>query len=189
MSFDELTGKIQLTQLCEKAFFQHLAAAGKQYIIRPNGDDGWGTITRLCREYSISQHYPKAQALAAILEGTIIGTVLEVHVVRILGGYGIEVAISSISNPTYTSYVGISRETEHFVNEMHDLKEELRSSNELLTELQGSGRSESHEEKKRKLEQQGTCASLFSNPPQRASLCTQRTIPTNERKWKVIHAH
>ena len=34
-----------------------------------------------------------------------------------------------------------------------------------------------------------TCASPFNNPPSRASLYTQRTILTNERKWKVTHAH
>ena len=40
LSFDELACKIQLTQFCEKAYFQHLVAGGKQYKIRPNGDDG-----------------------------------------------------------------------------------------------------------------------------------------------------
>ena len=84
LSFDELAGKIQLTQLCEIAYFLHLVAAGKQYKIRPNGDDGWGTITPLCRECSISRYYLKAQALAAVLEDTVIRPVLEVHMVKIL---------------------------------------------------------------------------------------------------------
>ena len=35
----------------------------------------------------------RAQALAAFPEGTIIGPVWEVHVVKILDGYGIELAI------------------------------------------------------------------------------------------------
>ena len=79
---------------------------------------------------------------------------------------------------------------ERFVNEIHDHKEELRSSNELLTELQGSGRSESYGERKgRTSSNKETCASPFSNPPPRATLYTQRTIPTHERKWKAIHAH
>ena len=46
-SFDELAGKIHLTHLCDEAHFQHLVAAGKQYKIRPDGDDGWGTISLL----------------------------------------------------------------------------------------------------------------------------------------------
>ena len=65
-SFEELTGQIHLTQLCEKTFFQYLVAAKKKYKIRPNAGDGWRTITPLCREYSSSRSYPKVQALAAI---------------------------------------------------------------------------------------------------------------------------
>ena len=48
----------------------------------------WGGITHLCREYASSRSYPKAQALAAIPAGTIIGPVAEVHVVKILDEYG-----------------------------------------------------------------------------------------------------
>ena len=104
----------------------------KQYNIRPDGDDGWRTNTHLCREHSSSRSYPKTQALAAVSEGTIIGPVLEVHVVKILDGSEIEVAIPSVANSMDTSYVVNSRETERFVNEIHDHKKELKSSNELL---------------------------------------------------------
>ena len=45
----------------------------------------------------------------------------------------IEVAIPSIINLANTSYVVISKDTERFVNQIHDQKEELRSSTELLT--------------------------------------------------------
>ena len=82
LSFDELAGEIQLTQLCEKTYLQYLVAAGKKYKVRPNVDDGWRTVTPLCQEYSISRYYQKAQALAAIPEVTIIGSVLEVHIVK-----------------------------------------------------------------------------------------------------------
>ena len=61
---------------------------------------------------------------------------------EIIDGYGIEVTTPSIANPTQTSDVVISREAERFVNEIHCHEEELRSSNELLTELQGSEKSE-----------------------------------------------
>ena len=70
--------------------------ARKTYTIRPNADDG-------LRESSSSRSYPKTQTLSAIPEGTIIGPVLEVHVVKILDG--IEVAIQSIANPEYTTYI------------------------------------------------------------------------------------
>ena len=179
LSFDELAGKIHQTQVCEKTFFQYLVAAGKQYKIRPNGDDGWGTITLLCREYSNYRYYPKAQALAAVPEGTISGPVLEVHFVKILDRYVIEVAIPSIANPMDTSYVVISRETA--LNEIHDHKEGLKSSDELLR------RSDFYEGGTSIIKE--TCASPLSIPLPRASLYTQRTIAANDWKWKVIHAH
>ena len=97
-----------------------------------------------------------------------------------------------------TSYVVKSRETDRFVNEFHDHKEELRSSNELLTDLQRSERSEPHGEERGTnsiketcaLESiKKTCASPLSIPPAEASPYTKRTIPTNERTWKVVHTH
>ena len=120
-----------------------------------------GTIIPLCREYLISRSYPKTQALAAIPEGTIVGPVLEVHIVKILDGYGIEVDIPSVEIPLDTSYVVISRETNRFVNEIHDHKEELSSSSELLTDFQGSVKKWTMWRKKRELEQQGNLCQLF----------------------------
>ena len=90
-----LEKKIQLTQLCGNAFFRRLVIAGYYYTIRPDEDDGWRTITLLCLEYSSSRSYPKTKALSAIPEGTTIGPVLEVHIVKILDGCGIEFAIRS----------------------------------------------------------------------------------------------
>ena len=57
---------------------------------------------------------------------------------KILDGYGIEVAVQSIANPEYTTYVVKSRVEERFVNEIHDHSQELRSSNELLANLHES---------------------------------------------------
>ena len=48
---------------------------------------------------------------------------------KILDRDGKEVAIQSIANPEYTTYVVISREEERFVNEIQDHKQELRSVN------------------------------------------------------------
>ena len=68
------------------------------YQIRADDDDGWGTITPLCREYSISRSFPNSLVLAAIPEGTIIGPVLGVQIAKILDGCGIEVAIPPIAD-------------------------------------------------------------------------------------------
>ena len=43
--------------------------------------------------------------------------------------------IQSIANSENTSYVVISREEERFVIEIHDHKQELRSSNEMLANI------------------------------------------------------
>ena len=180
LSFEALASKIQLTQLCEKAYFQYRVTAGKQYKIRQDGADGWETITPLCREYSISRSSPKSQVVAAIPEGTIIGPVWEVQIVKILDGYGIEVAIQSIADPVNTSHVVISSRAFFFVNEIHDHREELRSSNELLTDLQRSERSERHEEEEDPIASRKRVRALKCPSTQK------RTIPTNERKWKVI---
>ena len=91
----------------------------------------------------------------------------------------------------------ISRETERFVNEVHDHKEELRSSSELITGLQESERSEPQGKKRGTKSTKETCASTSSKETcagplsvsTRASPNTKRTIPTSGRKRKIIHAH
>ena len=172
--------------------------AGNYYKIRPDEDDGWRTITPLCREYSSSRSYPKTKALAAIPEGTTIGPVLEVHIVEFLDGHGIEVAIQSISNPENTYYVVITREAERLVNEIHAHKQELRSSNELLADLQESRRSEVYEGRKvtksfketwASPSTKETCAGSLILTPRKASLFTRRIIPSSEKKWTAIHAY
>ena len=87
---------------------------------------------------------------------------------KVLDGYGTEVVLS--------------RETKRLVNEIHDHKDELRSSNDLLAELQGSVQSEPCEERERSSSNKVNWANSFSNPLQRASLYTHRTVPANERK-------
>ena len=55
-----------------------------------------GENTLLYREYLNYRSYPKTRALAAVPAGTIIGPIIEVHIVKILDEYGLEVAIPSI---------------------------------------------------------------------------------------------
>ena len=94
-SFRILGKRIQMTQFCEKALFQHLVTPGNCHQIRPDSSDGWREITPLCRKYTSSRAYPKTKALA----GTTIGPITEVHAVEILDEYGLEVAIPSICKP------------------------------------------------------------------------------------------
>ena len=48
-----LEKNVLLTQLCEKAFFQHLVIAGNYYKIRPDEDDGWAQILPLPRNIRV----------------------------------------------------------------------------------------------------------------------------------------
>ena len=74
------------------------------------------------------------------------------------------------------------------MDEVHIPNAELRSSAALLIELQKSegGESCSGQPNTGNTE---TCANTLSDPPSEAFLFTERTIPANERKWKVIPAN
>ena len=152
----------------------------------------------LCVENHLnSGSYPKTRASASLPAGTSIGPVIEVHIVKILDEYGLEVAIPSICKPGNITCVVISRETERFVNENHNHKEEFRSSNELLGNLQELERNASYEERKVTTPSKETSAApskketragFLSLIPNKASLYTRRTIPTNEEKWITVRA-
>ena len=88
LSFEALAIKIQLAHQCGKAHFQYRVTARKKYKSRLDEVDGWGTITPLCRECTLSRSFPKSHVVAAVPEGAIIGPVLEVQSVKILDGKG-----------------------------------------------------------------------------------------------------
>ena len=97
---------------------------------------------------------------------------------KILGRYGLENAIPSPNDHVRTSYVVISRGKSRFVDEVHIPNAALRSSQELLTELQKSDGKESCEEQgNTSIQEIGaihvssftsnreTCANTLSIPP------------------------
>ena len=86
---------------------------------------------------------PPSRAFPAIPGGTIIGPVIEVQIVKILHQYGLEIAIPSPNDTERTSYVMISRGERRSVDEVLFSNAGLRSSAELLTELQNSEGGES----------------------------------------------
>ena len=200
--FESLTETIRFTRVCELASFRHRVSAGMNYKTRPDEDDGFGQIIPLCRECTLFEVCPKFRAFAAIPGGTTIGPVIEVQIVKILDQKVLEIASASPNDKERTSYGMISRGKNWFVDEVHILNAELRTSAELLTELQQSGGGEcvlgqsntsnqetgaahvsSHTGNKQ------TCADTLSTPPSQAFFHTQRTIPTTERKWKVVYAN
>ena len=133
----------------------------------------------------------KIRVLAAILAGTIIGPVQEVRIVKIHDGYSTEVAILSICNPEDTSYVLFSRETERFVNEIRDHIAEVRSSNELLEDLQEWQRkvTTSSNETWAMTSTRKLVANSLSVTPNKASLFTRRIIPVNDKKWIAFQSN
>ena len=95
----------------------------------------------------------------------------------------------------------ISSGKSRFKDEVDIPSAELRSSTELLSELQkAEGREPCLAQSKTGIQETGaahvssqtsikeTCADTLSISPSQASSFTQRTIPTTERKWKVIPA-
>ena len=77
-------------------------------LSQQDGEGGWRQITRLCRLCTRSRVFPQAKPLGAIPAGIIIGPISEVHIVKILDEYGVEVAIPSICKHRDVTYVVIS---------------------------------------------------------------------------------
>ena len=168
------------------------------YKTRRDEDDGLGQIIPLCREHTLSRVNPQSRAFAAIPGGTIVGPDIEVQIVEILDQYGHEIAIPSPNDSTRTTHVTISRGRSRFVDEVHIPIAELRSSAELLTELQ----EENLAWDRRRLASRRLVRAMFQVrlasrrfvrtplaflPAKR--LFSRTTIPTTERKWKVIPAN
>ena len=89
------------------------------------------------RIHDVSSEH-QSRAYASILGGKIIGPVIEVQIVKIIDQYGLEIAIPSPNCKERKSYVVVSRRMSRFVDEIHISNAVLRSSAELLTELQKS---------------------------------------------------
>ena len=109
-----------------------------------------------------------------------------VRIVKILEEYGKRCQCHQLSNPELV-----------FVDEIHDHKKELRSSEELLTACQKSegkepcveeGGSNRTKEPYALEGNKETCANPLSNPIS-DSLFKKTVIPTCERKWNTIDAN
>ena len=80
-----------------------------RFKTRLDEDDGFGMICPLRREYTFSRVNPQSRAYAAILGQTVLGPIIEVHIVKIIDSFGIEIAIPSPNDPRRTSCVLICR--------------------------------------------------------------------------------
>ena len=80
-------------------------ANSHRYKTIPDADDGVGDSIPVCREYTFPRANPLSRFYAAIPGGTIIGPVIEVHVVHLFGTHELEIEIPSPNNPKRTSWV------------------------------------------------------------------------------------
>ena len=82
---------------------------------------------------------------------------------KILGQPGLEISIPSTLKHETTSYVMISKATKRFVDEVHDHRDELRPSTELLSALlKTEGRESFVEESINSIKE--TCAHHVTSP-------------------------
>ena len=70
------------------------ASVGMRYKTKPDQDDGFGDPIPSCRENTLPRSNPQSRVYAAILGETIVGRVVEVHVVHVFGTHGLENSIS-----------------------------------------------------------------------------------------------
>ena len=78
-----------------------------KYKIIPDLDDGFGDIIPACREYVVLRLHLNSRLCAVIPGGTVIGPVLEVHIVLLHGKHGLESKIPLPNDPNRTSWVVI----------------------------------------------------------------------------------
>ena len=194
---------IKFSRVCEDASFWYRVSAGMKYKTKLDEDDGFGQIIPWCREYTLSRVDPQSRAYAAIPEGTIVGPVIEVHIVEVLDNFGLEIGIPSPNNPRRTSYVLISRWKSRFVDELHmpNARHTLTSA-ELLSEHENAKESELCLAQSKTSSGKLVAASVASRSSTRkldadpisvsasaVHLYTKRTIHTTERKWTSIPAN
>ena len=98
-----------------------------------DGKDGWGVITVVVNTqfYELSKN-PKSGLLSS--QEHWLDQLVKFMLWKLLASMEKKLEFSTIRNPKDTSVVVISRETERFVNELHQLKREFKSSNKLLQE-------------------------------------------------------
>ena len=168
------------------------------YKTIPDEDDGFGQLIPLCREYTLSRVNRQSRAFAAILGGTIIGSVIEVQIVKMLDQYGLDVAVPSPNERERTSYVMISRRKSRFVDEFIFPKpnaDHVQNYSLNFTNLEdenlawNSRRPASWKLVQPMLENstsnKETSADTLSITPSQASLFAQRT----KRSWNVLPAN
>ena len=153
-------------------------------------DDGFGDRTPACRDYTHPRADSGSTLFAAIRDGTSTGPVLQVHVMKFLGKYGIEIQIPSTTSRTRTSWAVICRGQNRFVEELRHLEPGPNpTSKELLREreqLQKKNEPSATELNQSHIEETHATQELVPADPVHS---VKKTIPMGERKWIDIPAN
>ena len=174
---------IPLTRICELASFWYRVDVGLKYKTILDVVDGFGDFIPACREYILLLLDMNSRVFAAIPGGTVIGPVLEVHIVLLRGKHGLEIKNPSANDPNRTSWVVICRGKNLFVNELHIPNPEHNlASSELLEERQEI---EPCPVEREPCSTGETRAEQFRTLPD-PICCTKEIIPMKERNWKIF---
>ena len=106
-TFDDPPVHSQFSMLCDLLSWRKVKP-NDFFITKSSLSDGRGGIETQCKEYTLSRSDPRSRIHCKIPGGTKIGPVIEVRVVRIVGIYGLDVAVPSL------------RGKNRFVDEMED---------------------------------------------------------------------
>ena len=104
-NFVSLEKEIQFTQICEVASFLEGVSFGMCCKTVADVDDGSGDRTPACREYTHPRADSGSRIYAAIPERTLVGPVLQTHIVRFLGTHGTEIS-NSIHDNVRSKFLG-----------------------------------------------------------------------------------
>ena len=113
--FEKLNTETQFARVCGAAAFWELVSVGMRYKTVPDVDDDFGGRTPECREYTHPREHTNSRVYAAIPGNTIIGPVLQVHMIKFLDNYGVEIQIPSTATQDRTCLVIMCRGKNRYV--------------------------------------------------------------------------
>ena len=113
--FGKLDTETKFARVCGAAAFWELVSVGMRYKTVPDVDDDFGGRTPACREYTHPREQANSRVYAAIPGNTIIGPVLQVHMVKFLVNYRVEIQIPSTATQDRTFWVIMCRGKNRYV--------------------------------------------------------------------------
>ena len=155
------------------------------YKTIPDVDDGFGDRTLACREYTLFRGDSNSRIYSTIPGQTVIGPVLQVHIIRYLGISGIEIQILPTTTKERTSWVVICRWKNRYVEELNlNVPDHSPASSDWLLERSVA---KEREPGSTKMEQSSSIEETHAKQfkIQTSPVCnySEEVIPIEERKW------